>query len=146
MCNNLHNEREPVAYFHYVEVWHSAVWKQSYRQYLFLSILRSPHFSNNHDNFNEKCTGWKRFYLIADDIGKWYSLKNLCSRLLFMRKPLLFNACRFLVQYENAKSPIPVQYVVTYSIINLIFILIYLFVGRHEVHSMNTHTLQNAGW
>jgi len=24
-------------------------------------------------------------------------------------------------------------------------ILIYLFVSRHEVHSMNTHTLQNAG-
>jgi len=23
---------------------------------------------------------------------------------------------------------------------------IYLFVSRHEVHSMNTHTLQNAGW
>jgi len=22
----------------------------------------------------------------------------------------------------------------------------YLFVSRHEVHSMNTHTLQNAGW
>jgi len=29
-------------------------------------------------------------------------------------------------------------------LINLI-ILIYLFVNRHEVHSMNTHTLQNAG-
>jgi len=27
---------------------------------------------------------------------------------------------------------------------NLIY-LIYLFVSRHEVHSMNTHTLQNAG-
>jgi len=27
-----------------------------------------------------------------------------------------------------------------------IFNLIYLFVSRHEVHSMNTHTLQNAGW
>jgi len=26
---------------------------------------------------------------------------------------------------------------------NLIFI--YLFVSRHEVHSMNTHTLQNTG-
>jgi len=25
-------------------------------------------------------------------------------------------------------------------------ILIYLFVSRHEVHSMNTHTLQNAVW
>ena len=24
-------------------------------------------------------------------------------------------------------------------------ILIYLFMSRHEVHSMNTHTLQNAG-
>jgi len=24
-------------------------------------------------------------------------------------------------------------------------ILIYLFLSRHEVHSMNTHTLQNAG-
>jgi len=24
--------------------------------------------------------------------------------------------------------------------------LIYLFMSRHEVHSMNTHTLQNAGW
>jgi len=23
--------------------------------------------------------------------------------------------------------------------------LIYLFMSRHEVHSMNTHTLQNAG-
>jgi len=23
--------------------------------------------------------------------------------------------------------------------------LIYLFVSRHEVHSMNTHTLRNAG-
>jgi len=21
-----------------------------------------------------------------------------------------------------------------------------LFISRHEVHSMNTHTLQNAGW
>jgi len=21
-----------------------------------------------------------------------------------------------------------------------------LFMSRHEVHSMNTHTLQNAGW
>ena len=29
------------------------------------------------------------------------------------------NPCRCLVQYENAKSPIPVQYVVTYSIINV---------------------------
>jgi len=26
-----------------------------------------------------------------------------------------------------------------------LFIFIYLFVSRHEVHSMNTHTLQNAG-
>jgi len=25
------------------------------------------------------------------------------------------------------------------------FNLIYLFMSRHEVHSMNTHTLQNAG-
>jgi len=24
--------------------------------------------------------------------------------------------------------------------------LICLFMSRHEVHSMNTHTLQNAGW
>jgi len=23
---------------------------------------------------------------------------------------------------------------------------IYLFVSRHEVHSINTHTLQTAGW
>jgi len=30
--------------------------------------------------------------------------------------------------------------------VNLInFNLIYLFVSRHEVHSMNTNTLQNAG-
>jgi len=29
------------------------------------------------------------------------------------------NQCRFLVEYENAKSLIPVQYVVTYSIINV---------------------------
>jgi len=27
-----------------------------------------------------------------------------------------------------------------------LFNLIYLFISRHEVHSMNTHTLQNAGW
>ena len=27
----------------------------------------------------------------------------------------------------------------------LLFFFIYLFVSRHEVHSMNTHTLQNAG-
>jgi len=25
------------------------------------------------------------------------------------------------------------------------YIFIYLFVSRHEVHSRNTHTLQNAG-
>jgi len=25
------------------------------------------------------------------------------------------------------------------------FNLIYLFMSRHEVHSMNTHTLENAG-
>jgi len=24
--------------------------------------------------------------------------------------------------------------------------LIYLFMSRHEVHSMNTRTLQNVGW
>jgi len=24
--------------------------------------------------------------------------------------------------------------------------LIHLFMSRHEVHSMNTHTLKNAGW
>jgi len=24
--------------------------------------------------------------------------------------------------------------------------LIYLFMSRHEVHSMNTHTLQNEDW
>jgi len=24
--------------------------------------------------------------------------------------------------------------------------LIYLFMSRHEVHRMNTHTLQNEGW
>jgi len=29
------------------------------------------------------------------------------------------NQCTFLVQYENARSLIPVQYVVTYSIINV---------------------------
>jgi len=29
------------------------------------------------------------------------------------------NQCRFLVQYENARSLIPVQYVVTYNIINV---------------------------
>jgi len=28
----------------------------------------------------------------------------------------------------------------------MLFNLIYLFMSRHEVHSMNTHTLQNAGW
>ena len=27
-----------------------------------------------------------------------------------------------------------------------IYLFICLFVSRHEVHSMNTHTLQNAGW
>jgi len=27
----------------------------------------------------------------------------------------------------------------------LYLILIYLFMTRHEVHNMNTHTLQNAG-
>jgi len=27
-----------------------------------------------------------------------------------------------------------------------IFNFIYLFMSRHEVHSINTHTLQNAGW
>jgi len=26
------------------------------------------------------------------------------------------------------------------------FFFIYLFVSRHEVHNMNTHTLQNAVW
>jgi len=25
-------------------------------------------------------------------------------------------------------------------------ISIYLFMSRHEVHSMNTHTMQNASW
>jgi len=28
---------------------------------------------------------------------------------------------------------------------SLKFNLLYLFMSRHEVHSMNTHTLQNAG-
>jgi len=28
----------------------------------------------------------------------------------------------------------------------LVFNLIYLFMSRHEVHSMNTHTQQSAGW
>jgi len=28
----------------------------------------------------------------------------------------------------------------------MMLILIYLFMSKHEVHSMNTHTLQNAGW
>ena len=33
------------------------------------------------------------------------------------------------------------------KITNILFILfIYLFVSRNEVHSRNTHTLQNAGW
>jgi len=31
--------------------------------------------------FNKKCRGWKRFYWIADDIGKWFSFKNHCWRL-----------------------------------------------------------------
>ena len=33
---------------------------------------------------------------------------------------------------------------VSADIVNRYF-LVYLFVSRHEVHSMNTHTLQNAG-
>jgi len=28
----------------------------------------------------------------------------------------------------------------------MFFLIIYLFVSRHEVHSMNTHTLQKTGW
>jgi len=35
-------------------------------------------FMHDFDNFNEKCRGWKRFYLIADDIGKWFLFRNLC--------------------------------------------------------------------
>jgi len=38
--------------------------------------------------------------------------------------------------------PLPLFYVS----LRWIFNLIYLFMSRHEVHSMNTHTLQNAGW
>jgi len=30
-------------------------------------------FMIDFDNFNKKCKGWKRFYLIADDISKWFS-------------------------------------------------------------------------
>jgi len=32
------------------------------------------------------------------------------------------------------------------SSVKLAILSIYLFMSRHEVHSMNTHTLQNAGW
>jgi len=28
----------------------------------------------------------------------------------------------------------------------ILIFFIYLFMSRHEVHSMNTHTLQNASW
>ena len=45
------------------------------------AALKSVIFMNDFDNFKEKCTGWKRFHLIADDIGKWYSLKNFSGRL-----------------------------------------------------------------
>ena len=45
------------------------------------AAVKSFMFMNDFGNFNEKCTGWKRFYLIADDMGKWYSLKNLYLRL-----------------------------------------------------------------
>jgi len=48
-----------------------------------------------------------------------------------------------LVSGENyfviVDSPIWINFNLIY------FNLIYLFVSRHEVHSMNTHTLQNAG-
>jgi len=34
----------------------------------------------------------------------------------------------------------------TVTFFGLFYLFIYLFVSRHEVHSTNTHTLQNAGW
>ena len=46
-------------------------------------------------------------------------------------KKYVFNA--FEQREKEARSLFAAQY------------LIYLFVSRHEVHSMNTHTLQNAG-
>jgi len=45
------------------------------------AALKSVMFMNDFDKFNKECRGWKRFYWIADDIGKWCSLKNLCWRL-----------------------------------------------------------------
>jgi len=47
-------------------------------------------------------------------------------------------------QPKNASSYLPVHHC-RYFI--YLFLFIYLFMSRHEVHnSMNTHTLQNAGW
>jgi len=46
------------------------------------------------------------------------------------------NASAYMIRYQG---------MCTFPMTNDLF-LIYLFVSRHEVHNMNTHTLQNAGW
>jgi len=46
---------------------------------------------------------------------------------------------------KNGQKVICTGYANEISIIALDINFIYLFVTRHEVHSMNTHTLQHAG-
>jgi len=44
-------------------------------------------------------------------------------------------------------NPVPVSSEISdLREISDLFNLIYLFMSRHEIHSMNTHTQQNAGW
>jgi len=69
-----------------------------------------------------------------------FYLRKSRNAIHFIRKTALcvIGVCNFLLTMRRLRS------FKSFNVFN--FNLIYVFMSRHEVHSMNTHTLQNAGW
>ena len=88
-------------------------------------------------------------FQVSRDGERWLPasvrLSTLCGVLL--ERSLSWNNESFTAVRVRDHSAAMICFVqkCNWSCCNLFFNLIYLFVSRHEVHSMNTHTLQNAG-
>jgi len=74
--------------------------------------------------------------------------KNMShEQLLFMLSTLRASSMGTKLKYSWKTHETEVRQKFSQKHVSLTFILFYffLFMSRHEVHTMNTHTLQNAG-
>jgi len=109
-------------------------------------------------NHTSTCETWRLwcFYILINmklsSVTSWFhsltcrnkptpGITNAPIMHFVFHTPLAFTAAERYFTFVSGVSPLHCSCVLS----SIRIIVIYLFVSRHEVHSMNTHTLQNAG-